>query len=104
LFRIAESGIADIVRRMMVAATSRESIAAATKQLRAGALHRRKMRAAEMTGQQNRIMIHGPENDGTYVVEFRTADGKSLAISVPRGETAVLKRMPCGLVLADDLS
>jgi len=25
-----------------------------------------------MTG-KNRIMIYGPKNDGTYIVEFRTA-------------------------------
>jgi hypothetical protein len=24
---------------------------------------------------QNRIMIYGPKNDGTYIVEFRTAGG-----------------------------
>ena len=24
---------------------------------------------------KNRIMIFGPKNDGTYVVEFRTAEG-----------------------------
>jgi hypothetical protein len=29
---------------------------------------------------QNRIMIYGPKNDGTYIVEFRTADGEALAI------------------------
>ncbi len=33
----------------------------------------------------NRIMIYGPKNDGTYIVEFKTADGEALAISVPRG-------------------
>ena len=32
---------------------------------------------------RNRIMIYGPKNDGTYVVEFKTADGEALAISVP---------------------
>ncbi len=51
-----------------------------------------------MTEGKNRIMIFGPKSDGTYVVEFRTAKGEALAISVPRGETAVLKyfreRMP----------
>jgi hypothetical protein len=50
-------------------------------------------------------MIYGPKIDGTYVVEFRTAGGQSLAISIPRGETAVLKhfqaRMPYGLVVPD---
>jgi hypothetical protein len=38
---------------------------------------------------KNRIMIFGPKTDGTYVVEFRTAEGESLAISIPRTETAV---------------
>jgi hypothetical protein len=37
---------------------------------------------------KNRIMIYGRKRDGTYVVEFRTADGDALAISVPAGETA----------------
>ena len=50
-------------------------------------------------------MIFGPKSDGTYVVEFRTASGEALAISIPRGETAVLRhfeaRMPCGLVVPD---
>ena len=32
---------------------------------------------------QNRIMIYGPKNDGTYIVEFRTAGGEALEISVP---------------------
>jgi hypothetical protein len=36
-----------------------------------------------MTG-KNRIMIYGPKDDGTYVVEFRTAAGDVLAISIPR--------------------
>jgi hypothetical protein len=61
-----------------------------------------------MTTPQNRIMIYGPKDDGGYVVEFRTADGESLALSLPSGETAVLKhfqvRMPYGLVLPDDPS
>jgi hypothetical protein len=26
---------------------------------------------------KNRIMIFGPKDDGTYVVEFRTADGEA---------------------------
>ena len=54
---------------------------------------------------RNRIMIYGPKNDGTYVVEFKTADGEALAISVPVGETRVLKhfqeRMPYGLFVPD---
>jgi hypothetical protein len=54
---------------------------------------------------KNRIMILGPETDGTYVVEFSTAEGKSLAISIPRTETAVIRhfqeRMPDGLFVPD---
>jgi hypothetical protein len=54
---------------------------------------------------QNRIMIYGPENDGTYIVEFRAADGETLAINVPASETRVLKhfqeRMPYGLFVPD---
>ena len=36
-------------------------------------------------------MIFGPRTDGTYVVEFRMADGEALAISVPRTEAAVIQ-------------
>jgi hypothetical protein len=54
---------------------------------------------------RNRIMIYGPKPDGTYVVEFQTAEGESLASSVPAGETRVLKhfqaRMPYGLFAPD---
>jgi hypothetical protein len=50
---------------------------------------------------KNRIMIFGPKDDGTCVVEFKTARGESLAISVPRTEAAVIghfqERMPYGL-------
>ena len=57
-----------------------------------------------MTG-KNRIMIYGPKDDGTYVVEFRTADGDVLAISIPRTETPVMRhfqeRMPYGLLVPD---
>jgi hypothetical protein len=63
------------------------------------------MSVAPADGGRNRIMIYGPKNDGTYVVEFKTADGEALAISVPRGETRVLKhfqdRMPYGLFVPD---
>jgi hypothetical protein len=31
---------------------------------------------------KNRIMIYGPKDDGTYVVEFKTAAGEVLAISI----------------------
>ena len=41
-------------------------------------------------------------DDGTYIVEFRT-EGKSLAISIPRTDTAVIRRfqerMPYGLIV-----
>jgi hypothetical protein len=42
----------------------------------------------------NRIMIFGPKEDGTYVVEFRTAGGEVMAISIPRTETAVIRHFP----------
>jgi hypothetical protein len=54
---------------------------------------------------KNRIMIFGPKEDGTYVVEFRTAEGDALAISIPRTETAVIRhfqeRMPYGLFVPE---
>jgi len=54
---------------------------------------------------KNRIMILGPRSDGAYEIEFRTAKGETLAISVPQGETAVLQyfreRMPYGLFVPD---
>jgi hypothetical protein len=56
-------------------------------------------------GGQNRVMIHGPKPDGTYIVEFKTANGEAPAISVPAGETRVLKyfqeRMPYGLFVPE---
>ena len=55
-----------------------------------------------MAAGKNRIMIHGPKDDGTYIIEFRTAEGESLAITIPRTEAAVIKhfqaRMPYGLI------
>ena len=58
-----------------------------------------------MTEGKNRIMIYDPENDGTYVVEFRTAEGEALTISIPRGETAVIRhfqeQMPYGLFVPE---
>src|SRR5436305_14633865 len=41
--------------------------------------------------QQDKISILGPRDDGTYVVEFRTAAGERLAISVPGTKAAALK-------------
>jgi hypothetical protein len=52
---------------------------------------------------KNRIMIYGPKNDD--VVEFRTASGEALAISIPRSEAAVIRhfqeRMPYGLFVPE---
>jgi hypothetical protein len=39
-------------------------------------------------------MIYGPKDDCTYVVEFRTADGEALAISIPRSEARVIRMWP----------
>ena len=64
-----------------------------------------KKRMSPAAGGRSRIMIYGPNSDGTYVVEFKTADGEALVISVPVGETRVLKhfqkRMPYGLFVPD---
>jgi hypothetical protein len=61
-------------------------------------------REIAMTG-KNRIMIYGPKNDGTYIVEFRTADGEALAISIPGGEARVTRhfqdRMTYGLFVPE---
>ena len=50
-------------------------------------------------------MIYGPKDDGTYIVEFRTAAGEALAISIPRSEASVIRhfqeRMPYGLSVPD---
>jgi len=60
---------------------------------------------AVTTAGKNRIMIFGPKADGTYVVEFRTAAGEVMAISIPRTEAAVVRyfqeRMPYGLFVPD---
>ena len=45
-----------------------------------------------MTG-KNRIMIYGPKNDGTYVVEFKTAAGEAIR--------HFQERMPYGLFVPD---
>jgi len=54
---------------------------------------------------KNRNMIFLPKYDGSYVVEFRTANGETLAISIPRNETAVIQhfkeRMPYGLFVPE---
>ena len=38
------------------------------------------LEASDMAQGHDRIMIIGPRSDGTYVVEFQTAAGQSLAI------------------------
>ena len=45
---------------------------------------------------QDKITIHGPKTDGTYIVEFKTADGVALAFSVPKGGGASKTRCPMG--------
>jgi hypothetical protein len=46
-----------------------------------------------------------PKEDGTYVVEFKTAAGQAMAISIPRTEAAVIRhfqeRMPYGLFVPE---
>ena len=58
-----------------------------------------------MTQSKNRIMIYGPKDDGTYVVEFKTAVGEALAISIPCSEAHVIRhfqeRMPYGLFVPE---
>jgi hypothetical protein len=48
----------------------------------------------------NKITISGPEDDGTYVVEFQTSTGEVLTISIPSSDAAVIRhfqeRMPLG--------
>ncbi len=39
---------------------------------------------------QDKITIHGPKNDGTYIVEFKTADGVALRVLSAKG------RRDCG--------
>src|SRR5262249_60219162 len=48
--------------------------------------------------QQDKISILGPREDGTYVVEFRTAAGERLAISVPETKATVLKHFQAALM------
>ena len=67
----------------------------------------------QMAQGKNRIMIYGPNDDGTYVVEFRIAGGEAFTISIPQSGARVIRhfqeRMPHGLfvpemkVLDDDM-
>ena len=56
------------------------------------ALAAKRARLAMTPPRKNRIMIFGPKDDGTYVVEFRTAEGEALAISIFRSEAHVRPR------------
>jgi hypothetical protein len=51
-------------------------------------------------------VIYGPKDDGSYVVEFMTAEGDALAISIPRTDVHVIRhfqeRMPYGLFVPDE--
>jgi hypothetical protein len=74
---------------LLSTAEEKGDIAVVTQTNRTRAVHAGQM-AAEMTEpQKNRIMIYGPKDDGTYVVEFRTAAGESLGIQCPAA------RPPC---------
>jgi hypothetical protein len=50
------------------------------------------------------IHIHGP-SDGNFILQFLTADGRSIAILVPEEKSQVLheiqERMPYGLAVQD---
>ena len=68
--------------------------------------HFYKARQPPKTDLANAVAIlFGAKDDGTYVVEFRTAAGQTLAISIPRTEAAVTRhfqeRMPYGLFVPD---
>jgi hypothetical protein len=62
------------------------------REARSGGRMGQKEAAVTATG-KNRIMIFGPKTDGTYIIEFKTAAGEARAISVPAGETRVLKSL-----------
>ena len=51
--------------------------------------------------EDNRRVCTDPKDDGTSVVEFMTAEGDVLSISIPRNETGVIRhfqeRMPHAL-------
>jgi len=46
------------------------------------------------TTNKSRIMIYGPKTGGTYVIEFRTAAGEALAISVPPERDGGVEALP----------
>jgi hypothetical protein len=81
--------------RETLASTRSQGLLLCTEQAEAGV----------MATAQDRITIYGPKADGTYLVEFRTAEGDALAISIPRTEAAVIRhfqaKMPYGWVVPD---
>jgi len=81
--------------RETLASTGSQGLLLCTEQAEAGV----------MATVQDRITIYGPKDDGTYIVEFRTAEGDALAISIPQTEAAVIRhfqaKMPYGLVVPD---
>ena len=48
------------------------------------------MSGAATTGGKNRIMIYGPKDDGTYVVEVNTAGGEAAGDLDPQEEARVI--------------
>ena len=50
-------------------------------------------------------MTHGPKDDGSYVVEFRTSTAETLTTSIPKTESHVIRhfqeRMPYGLFVPE---
>jgi uncharacterized protein YpmB len=69
------------------------------------ALAAKEARLAMTPAAKNGIIIVGPKDDGTYVIEFRTAEGEALAIWIPRSEAHVIRhsqeRMPYGLFVPE---
>jgi hypothetical protein len=96
-------GLEGIVRPLARLAQNEESERSGSHTRGRGGLGQKEMAMTEAG--KNRIMISGPKADGTYVIEFRTAAGEALAISIPRTETAVIRhfqeRMPYGLFVPD---
>jgi len=45
-------------------------------------------------GPENGRNRYGPRNDGTYIVEFKTAGGEALAINVPVGGNPRAEALP----------
>ena len=88
--------IQDAVGRRPSADLAEERMLRALEEsLRAFERHRQvileRIKKLDGTG-RNRIMIFGPKDDGTHVVEFRTAEAEALAISIPRSDAHVIRQ------------